>query len=71
MMAWVSKSDRVQGGDNLIGVDGMLDVHLETLSGAFVDDVQQLDLFAVDGAVELEIHCPQRVRANRAHPPDW
>src|SRR5690606_4304787 len=40
------------------------------LAGELVDDVQQLQGAAIDGGVELEVHCPQRVRRDRAHGPD-
>jgi hypothetical protein len=38
-----------------------LDFDGEGFAGEFVDDVEQFDLAAVGGGVELEVHCPHDV----------
>ena len=57
--------ETVEGGDDVVGVDAAVDVGGEGLAGELVDDVQQLQGLAVGGDIELEVHRPQRVGANR------
>ena len=65
-----SSGEAVQGGDDGVGVDGAIHDDGWALAGELVDDVEQLQGAAVDGDVELEVHRPQSVRADRAHRPD-
>src|SRR5918993_1147470 len=65
-----SRGEAVEGGDHGVGVDGAIDDDRRALARVLVDDVEQLEGAAVDGDVELEVHRPQSVRADRAHRPD-
>ena len=60
----------VECGGDLIGVDGTIDFDREGFAGEFVDDVEELDLAAIRGGVELEVHGPHDVGADRAHRTD-
>jgi len=42
----------------VVGVDAAVDLDRERFAGVFVDDVQQLQHPAVEGAVELEVERP-------------
>ena len=55
----------LKGGNDAISVDGVVNDDRQTLPGELVDDVQQLDLAAVDGGVELEVECPEGIGSNR------
>ena len=60
----------VQGGHDLVGVDGAVDHDGGALPGELVDDVEQLQGAAIHGGVELEVERPQGVRSDGAHGPD-
>jgi len=57
--------DPVEDVGDLVGVDGTVDFDGQTLPRELVDDIEQLDLASVGGGVELEVHCPHHVRADR------
>ncbi len=51
------------GVDDLIGVAGAPDAHVQSLRGVFVDDVQQLQPLVISGLVELKVDSPHVVGA--------
>lgn len=55
----------VEDGDDVVSVDAAMGVGRKRLAGELVDDVQQLQGPSIDGGIELEVHCPQRVRAQK------
>ncbi len=44
--------------EDVVGVDGMVDVDGEGFAGELVDDVEHLDRAPVGEGVELEVHGP-------------
>lgn len=61
----------VQDGDDVVGVDGPVDVDREGFAGELVDHVQHLQGAAVGGDVELEVQRPQGVRGDQDIAPTW
>jgi hypothetical protein len=61
---FVKQARYVVDGDRAFGLHG------KTLPGDDVLDVEQLQLPAVTGLVDLEVHGPNDVGSNRAHGPD-
>lgn len=53
--------DLLECGDGRVGVDGPVHDDGERFAGVLVDDVEQLDLLAVRGDVELEVQRPHMV----------
>ena len=47
------------------GVDGAVDFDGQGFAGELVDHVEHLDLAAISGGVELEVHCRHHVRSDR------
>lgn len=62
--------ETLEAVDDVIGVDGAVHVDGQALPAVLVDHVQQLQLAAIGGLVELEVHRPHHVRPDRAHRPD-
>ncbi len=60
----------VKDGDDPVGVDPTVDQDRGAFPGELVDDVQQLQLPATGGGVELEIEGPHDVRPDRAERAD-
>ena len=54
-----------QDGDDAVGVDAAINIDRQCLASEFIDYVQHLEGAAIGGAVELEVHRPDDVRANR------
>jgi len=55
--------------DDVVCVDGAVDLDGERLPRELVDDVEQLDGAAVSGLVELEVQRPDHVRGDRTMAP--
>ena len=66
----MSGHEFVEHVHQIIGGDGALDVHRQALAGEDVLDVEQLRLLVVSRLVELEVHRPDGVGADRTHGPD-
>jgi hypothetical protein len=47
--------ERLDHGDDLVGFAGVPDAHHECFAGVFADDVQQFEVPAIGGVVELEV----------------
>ena len=62
--------ETVQHGHQVVGGEGTLDLDDQALAGEDVLDVEELELFALTGLAELEVHRPDGVRSNGAHGPD-
>ncbi len=62
--------DAVEGFDNVIGVDRVIDLDREGFGAELVDDVEHLDRTPRGDGAELEIDRPQGVGSDRAHRPD-
>jgi hypothetical protein len=59
--------DLLEDVDHLVGIDGPRHFGGQRLAGELVDDVQDLDRSPIARLVELEVCCPDDVRADRAH----
>ncbi len=58
--------DLVQGGDGGVGIDGVIDQIRERLTGALVDDVEDLDHPPGGGDVKLVVEGPEVVGMDRS-----
>ena len=62
--------DPVENPDDVVGVDGAVDLDGEAFAGELVDYLERLQSVTIHGGVELEDERPQGVGSDRAHRPD-
>ena len=59
------QGELIQDGDDAVGVDAAIHVDRQGFAGELVDDVEHLQGAAIGGGVELKVHRPDDVRADR------
>jgi hypothetical protein len=61
----VLEGEAVQDVDDTVGVDAAVNIDREGFAGELVDHIQHLEGAAIGGGVELGVHRPDHVRADR------